>query len=220
MADIHNVFILRDGIPIFHVNPVRDLIQNTQAMEGKSKNMDSALIAGFLSAIASFAIEIGIGTPKGYETNKMRFSFLSQNDFLFILGATDVPESEVQIILNNIADEFVDLILRENLNVKSSDFTPFRATLKEILGGYIRKFDLLQESRLIEEYAQLIPQSHIVPETLERLSEARRVLFKLIDGSHSIYEIARATNQHPRELLSLLRSYTKSGLISLQKGIE
>ncbi|HUX99928.1 MAG TPA: hypothetical protein VMV49_10280 [Candidatus Deferrimicrobium sp.] len=217
MADIHNIFILKDGIPVFHVNPVRELIQNDQNLESKTKNLDSALIAGFLSAIASFAMEIGIGIPITYETSEMKFSFLSQSDFLFILGSSNVIDDELQSIIKKVADEFVAMILRGNLNVKTSDFSPFNEILTQILAGYIRKYDLLEESRLIEEYVQLIPQSHIIPETLEKLSETRRALFKLIDGEHSIYDISQVTKQHPRDLLSVLRSYTKSGLISIEK---
>ncbi len=217
MPEIHNVFILKDGIPIFHVNPVRKLIQKDHQVECKTKEMDSALVAGFLSAIASFANEIGIGTPVAYKTEIMDFSFLSQNDLLLILGSTDVQETDVKSILIQISDSFVEMVLRDNLHLTSSDLSPFNQVVKEILSGYLLKFDLMQESQLIEEYAELVPQSHIVPEALERLSEARRVLFKLINGSNSIFEIAQVTNQDPRNLLSVLRSYTKSGFVSIQK---
>lgn len=217
MPEIHNVFILKDGIPIFHVNPVRKLIDNEYRAEDKVKKMDSALVAGFLSAIASFANEIGVGTPVTYKTEEMKFSFLSQNDLLFILGSTDVQENDIEAILLNISERFVEMILRDNLHLTTSDLSPFNKTIIEILSGYILKFDLLQESRLIEEYAELVPQSHMVPEALERLSETRRILFKLIDGSNSIYEIAQVTKQDPRMLLSVLRSYTKSGKISFQR---
>lgn len=217
MVEIHSVFILKDGVPIFDANPVRNLIQDTQNIESKTKNMDSVLIAGFLSAIASFAKEIGIGNPITYKTNEMKFSFLFQNDFLFILGTTDVEKRLIQEILKKIAKNFLGMILRENIDPKTGDLSLFNQILKEILTGYIRKFDLMKESYLIEKYAQLIPHSYIVPETLEKLSETRRILFKLINGTNSIFEIAEATNQHPRELLKILRSYSKSGLITFQK---
>ena len=109
------------------------------------------------------------------------------------------------------------MVLRDNLHLTTSDLSPFNQVIIEILAGYVLKFDLMLESRLIEEYAELIPQSHMVPEALERLSETRRVLFRLINGTNSIFEIAKVTNQNPRTLLSVLRSYTKSGLISFQK---
>ena len=217
MSEIHNVFILKDGIPVFHVNPVKKIIQNDQQVESKTKNMDSALIAGFLSAIASFAREIGIGTPITYATEEMKFSFLSQNDLLFILGTTDVQESEIHIILKEIAEKFVEMVSRNNINVTIANLSSFNDILKEILSKNIMKVDLLQDSRLMEHYAELIPHSHIVPETLERFSDTRRILFKLINGSNSIYEIAKATKQDPRTLLSLLRSYTKTGLVTFQR---
>ena len=217
MSEIHNVFILKDGIPVFHVNPVRELVLNDHKAEGKAKNLDSALVAGFLSAIASFANEIGIGTPLTYKTEEMKFSFLSESDMLFILGTTNVQESEIKTILNDIAEKFVGMISHDNLNVTIANLKPFNDVLKGILLEYVEKHDLIQESRLIEEYAELIPESHIVPETLKKLSNTRRVLFKLMNGTNSIYDIAKMTKQDPRALLSVLRSYKKSGLVSFQR---
>ncbi|MHA1131415.1 MAG: hypothetical protein ACTSQI_12445 [Candidatus Helarchaeota archaeon] len=220
MAEIYNLFILKDGIPIFHVNPVRALLENNQTTEVKPDTLDSALIAGFLSAIAGFAYEIGVGAPITYETTKMKFSFLAKNDFLFILGTQDVESTDIQEILQKIANNFLDMILRDELNPKIADFSPFNEQIKQIMSGFIRKYDLLRESHLIEEYIRLVPHSHIVPETLEKLSETRRLLFKLIDGTNSIFKIAEATNKHPRELLSILRSYSKSGIITFQHVTE
>lgn len=217
MPEIHNIFILKDGIPIFHVNPVRRLILSDREVTGKPKGMDSALMAGFLSAIASFAIEIGIGNPITYQTEEMKFSFLSQNDLLFIMGTTEVRECDIKDILREISEKFIKMVLRDNLHLTTSDLSPFNQIVKDLLSGYILKFDLMQESRLIEEYAELVPQSHIVPEALKRLSETRRILFKLMDGCNTVYEIAKETNQDPRMLLSVLRSYTKNGLVTFQK---
>ncbi len=217
MAEIHNLFIMKDGIPIFHVNPVRKLIQEDSVSENKTETLDSALIAGFLSAIAGFAYEIGVGAPVTYETNKMKFSFLTENDFLFILGTNNVEDVDIEAILQNTVKEFLGMILRDELNPKIADFSPFNENLKNILTGYIRKYDILKESHLIGEYVRLVPQSHIVPETLEKLSETRRLLFKQIDGTNSVFKIAEATNRSPRELLSILRSYSKSGLITFQE---
>ncbi len=216
MAEIHNVFILKDGIPVFHVNPVIGLIQKDHPVQEKGRNLDSALVSGFLSAIASFASEIGIGCPITYVTEEMKFSFLSKNDLLFILATTNVQESEIKAILNEIAKKFIDMISRDNINVTIANLTSFNEVLKEILSSYVVKYDSIQESNLLEEYAQLVPHSHIVPETLERMSSTRRVLFKLMNGENSIYDIAKMTKQDPRTLLSVLRSYKKSGLISFQ----
>lgn len=217
MPEIHNVFVLKDGIPVFHVNPVKNLIHKTEEVEERAKEMDSALVAGFLSAIASFACEIGIGAPISYITEEMVFSFLSKNDILFILGTTDVQANDIQKILHEIAEKFVELVIRENLKITVANLAPFKEILREILAGYVNQYDLLQESHLIQEFAELIPQSHIGRETLERLTEARRMLFKLIDGTNSIYEIARVTKQDPRTLLSVLRSYKKTGQVSFQR---
>ncbi|MHA1264107.1 MAG: hypothetical protein ACTSRS_02630 [Candidatus Helarchaeota archaeon] len=217
MPKIHNVFILKDGIPIFHVNPVANLIETNAREEKSETNMDSALVAGFLSAIASFATEIGIGVPKRYITELMEFSFLSYNDILFILGTTGVDENEVEEILQEIAEKFVEMVIRDNLKITVANLSPFKKILREILAGYIHKYNLLQESFLIKQFAELIPQSHIGSEALKRLTETRRMLFKMIDGNNSIYEIAKATKQDPRMLLSVLRSYTKSGQISFQR---
>jgi len=76
----------------------------------------------------------------------------------------------------------------------------------------------VQDLPLTDDFARIIPHSHIIPEALEKLSETRRLLFKLINGANSVYEIAKNTNQDPRVLLSLLRSYSKNGMITLQKA--
>ncbi len=214
MPEIQNVFILKDGIPIFHVNPITKLIDMDVKVESKTKNMDSALIAGFLSAIASFASEIGIGNPITYETSEMKFSFLTQNDFLFILGTTNLQESDIQLLLKDIAQKFLDMIVLEKINPKIADLSPFNLKMKEILLPYVQKLNLLKEPALPEKYVQLVPQSHIVPDALEKLSETRRFLFKLINGANSISDIAKATQLDPHTLFSILRSYTKNGLIT------
>jgi hypothetical protein len=217
MAGIHNIFILKDGIPVFHVNPIEKLIQIGQKLELSSKVLDSALISGFLSAIASFAGEIGVGTPKKYETEDIKFSFLVQNDFLFIVGTTDIQDNEIQEVLAEVAEKFLGMISQDNLNVKVADLSPFNDLLKEILTNYVQKHNSLQESYVAEEFTHLIPHSQLVPEVLEKLSDTRRLLFKFINGTNTVYEIAKSTNQDPRTLLSLLRSYSKSGLITIQK---
>jgi len=217
MAGIHNIFILKDGIPIFHVNPIDKLIRIGQKLELCSKILDSALISGFLSAIASFAGEIGVGASRKYETDEIKFSFLARNDLLFILGTTDIQDDEIEEVLAEVADKFLDMISQNNLNVKVADLSSFNELLREILMNYVQKHNQLQESHVAEEFAHLIPHSQLVPEALEKLSETRRLLFKFINGSNSVYEIAKSTNQDPRMLLSLLRSYSKSGMITLQK---
>jgi len=217
MAGIHNIFILKDGIPVFHVNPIDKLIQIGQKLELSSKVLDSALISGFLSAIASFAGEIGVGAPKKYETDEIKFSFLVRNDLLFIVGTTDLQDNEIEEVLVEVAEKFLGMIAQENLNVKVADLSPFNDLLREILINYVQKHNILVESNVAEEFTHLIPHSQLVPEALEKLSETRRLLFKYINGSNSIYEIAKSTNQDPKALLSLLRSYSKSGLVTLQK---
>lgn len=217
MAGIHNIFILRDGIPVFHVNPIDKLIQIGEKLELSNKVLDSALLSGFLSAMASFAGEIGVGSPKKYETDEIKFSFLVQNDFLFIVGTTDIPDDEIQELLAEVAEKFLEMISQNNLNVKVADLSPFNNFLREILTNYVQKHNLLQESYVAEEFTHIIPHSDLAPEALEKLTETRRLLFKFINGSNSIYEIAKSTNQDPRNLLSLLRSYSKNGLVTLQK---
>jgi len=118
MAGIHNIFILRDGVPVFHVNPISNLIQVGQKIEMANKILDSALIAGFLSAIASFAGEIGVGLPKKYETEEIKFSFLVRNDFLFIIGTSGIEDNEIQELIAEVAGKFFGMISQDNLNVK------------------------------------------------------------------------------------------------------
>jgi len=215
MAGIHNIFILKDGVPVFHVNPISNLIQVGQKLEITNKVLDSALIAGFLSAIASFAGEIGVGLPKKYETDELKFSFLVRSDFLFILGTSGIEDNEIQDLIAEVAGKFLGMISQDNLNVKVSDLSPFNETLREILTIYMQKSPALQNS---EDFTHIIPHSHMVPEAIEKLTETRRLLFKLINGANSVYEIAKNTNQDPRALLSLLRSYSKNGMITLQKA--
>ena len=47
---IHDIFILRNGVPIFH-----------KRQDEKTKNVDETLLMGFLSAITGFGQEIGLG---------------------------------------------------------------------------------------------------------------------------------------------------------------
>jgi hypothetical protein len=218
MAGIHNIFILKDGVPVFHVNPISNLIQVGQALEMANKVLDSALIAGFLSAIASFAGEIGVGAPKKYETDEIKFSFLVQSDFLFIIGTSGIEDKEIQDLIAEVAGKFLGMLIQNNLNVKVSDLSPFNEILREILTIYMQKSSAVQDLPLSEDFTHIIPHSHMVPEAVERLSETRRLLFKLINGANSVYEIAKNTNQDPRTLLSLLRSYSKNGMITLQKA--
>lgn len=218
MAGIHNIFILKDGVPVFHVNPISNLIQVGQKLEIKNKALDSALIAGFLSAIASFAGEIGVGMPKKYETDELKFSFLVRSDFLFILGTSGIEDNEIQDLMAEVAGKFLGMISQDNLNVKVADLSPFNETLREILTIYMQKSPALQNLQPSEDFTHLIPHSHMVPEAIEKLTETRRLLFKLINGANSVYEIAKNTNQDPRALLSLLRSYSKNGMITLQKA--
>jgi hypothetical protein len=218
MTGIHNIFILKDGVPVFHVNPISNLIQVGQPLEIANKVLDSALIAGFLSAIASFAGEIGVGSPKKYETDEIKFSFLVRSDFLFIIGTSGFEDKEIQDLIAEVAEKFLGMISQNNLNVKVSDLSPFNEILHEILTIYMQKSPVGQDLSLSEDFAHIIPHSHIIPEALEKLSETRRLLFKLINGANSVYEIAKNTNQDPRALLSLLRTYSKNGMITLQKA--
>jgi hypothetical protein len=180
--------------------------------------LDSALIAGFLSAIASFASEIGVGMPKKYETDEIIFSFLVRSDLLFIIGTSGIEDNEIQDLMAEVAEKFLAMISEDNLDIKISDLSPFNEILRDILTHYMQTKMNLPGTPSTEDFTRIIPHSYIVPEALEKLSETRRLLFKLIDGENSISEIAKNTNQDPRALLSLLRSYSKTGLITFHKA--
>lgn len=218
MAEIHNIFILKDGVPVFHVNPISNLIEIVQKTETANKTLDSALIAGFLSAIASFASEIGVGMPRKYETDEIIFSFLARNDLLFIIGTSGMDNNEIHDLMAKVAEKFLTMISQDNLDIKISDLSPFNEILRDILTPYVQTKMNLSEAPSTEDFTRIIPQSYMVPEALEKLSETRRLLFKLIDGANSISEIAKNTNQDPRALMSLLRSYSKTGLITFHKA--
>ena len=94
--EIRDVFILRKGAPIYH-----------QKQPESNLKKDETLTMGFLSALTSFATEIGAGIPKLYETDCSRFSFYQRDNHLFIVYTdTEVSKTNINVLSKKIAESF------------------------------------------------------------------------------------------------------------------
>ncbi|MBD3227074.1 MAG: hypothetical protein GF329_02715 [Candidatus Lokiarchaeota archaeon] len=220
--DVHSVYILKDGVPIFHWSYAKE---HGKDLEVDTK--DSALISGFLSAIVNFANEMGVGEPKSYLTNDLKFSFLNKKDFLFvILVDKDISDEKTFDFLNIVSKTFIKLYdVGDFKNVSAINFDGFKDYLfeiitkvnsKEITEQEINEKEIIENQNIQERFKKLVPKCYIDVEKTERISSARRALFKLIDGSSSIYKIAQKINDTPQNLFYTLRPYEKFGYIRIR----
>ncbi|MHA1753602.1 MAG: hypothetical protein ACTSYZ_14655 [Candidatus Helarchaeota archaeon] len=224
LFDVRSLYILKDGVPVFHWHYINDKELNIEKEE-----KDSVLISGFLSAIVVFANEIGIGEPKSYLTDDIKFSFLNKNGFLFVISIEkDIPDEQAYDFLNIVSKTFIKLYdVGDFHNLQAINFDEFKEYLFEI----IKKFNIknitnekINEDEIIKEipnksniYKNLIPKCYIDLERNKHFSSLRRTLFKLIDGNISIYNIAQKMNYNPQDIYYTLRSYEKFGYIQIKK---
>ncbi|MHC1590571.1 MAG: hypothetical protein ACXQS8_00625 [Candidatus Helarchaeales archaeon] len=203
--EIRDIFILKEGVPIYHKKRVESDLKR-----------DETLVMGFLSALTSFAMEIGAGVPRIYATDKARFSFYRQNDHLFVIYSDlDITDVQVQMLSEKISNAFF-----ENIGGKltSGNLSTFESHVEGVLEEFYRVQKapsqlIEEESRYIQQMQKLIPKIHVSHEKLQ-LTAQRRRLFKLIDGKMSVYDIATRLDENPQRILSILRSYKKEGAIS------
>jgi len=221
--DIQNIFILKNGVPIYHWT-YQDK-DNTKVDELNNKDM--VLISGFLSAISSFANEIGLGEPKSYVTNNIKFSFLNKNNFLFVVSVDkNIPDEITFEFLNIVSKTFIKLYdvgdIKNFSGINFSDFNDYlfeiikKFNTREITENEISEEEILQSVNK-EMYKKLVPVCYIDVEKAKHLSNSRRELFRLIDGNHSIYNIAEKMNDDPMNIFYMLRPYEKFGYIRINK---
>lgn len=118
----------KSGIPLFNFAPAA------------APKVD-ALVAGFLSAQAGFAEEIGEGTVQVVSFREHKFVYESRSDLLFIVViAQDDDEHVYRVILKEIAQLFVKKYEKElgKTVISSGMFKEFRESLMEVLQKYDR----------------------------------------------------------------------------------
>ncbi|MHA1232312.1 MAG: hypothetical protein ACTSPQ_16895, partial [Candidatus Helarchaeota archaeon] len=107
VLDVYSVYVLKNGVPLFHWIKDND-IDSIKNEEDKQK--DTVLVSGFLSAIVSFANEIGFGETRSYLTEDRKFSFLSKNNFLFVISVSrSVDDKNAFEFLERMSDIFINL---------------------------------------------------------------------------------------------------------------
>jgi hypothetical protein len=114
-AVIHNVYIIVDGVVVFH------------RMYG-SIDKDSALVSSFLGAMASLSRDItGRGTLKSIEMPPMKIGAMQvmENPQVLVAAATSegFPEEAMNKVLSNIAELFLNKYGEKILAVGVKDLT-------------------------------------------------------------------------------------------------
>ncbi|MHA1269811.1 MAG: hypothetical protein ACTSPY_08515 [Candidatus Helarchaeota archaeon] len=213
---------MKDGVPIFYWS-----YKDEEFLSEEQDNRNTVLISGFLSAIVSFTNEIGIGEPRSYLTQDVKFSFLIKNGFLFVITVDkNIPDEKSFEFLTVISKTFISVYdIGDFSNLSTINFQNFKDYLFEI----IKKFNIkeitdveIDEQKIVEEtnkdqlYKNLVPKCYIDIEKNKHLSNSRRALFKLIDGNNSIYQIAQSMNENPINIYYTLRPYEKFGYIRIK----
>ena len=142
-----------------------------------------ALVAGFLSAQAGFAEEIGEGQIQVVTFAENKFVYESRADLLFIIviGQED-DENIYRVIIKEIAQAFEHQfgeVLTQSV-ISSHLFVGFREYVIEILG----KYDKLPEIQM------RYPTAILPPEILQKVEE----LLNIIEGKQGIIRTALLTN--------------------------
>ena len=197
---VKEILVLRSGgQPLFNFAP-----------EGEPK-LDE-LVAGFISAQAGFAKEIGEGTIRIVSFAENKFVYESLSDLLFILVIPQEEDEHVyRLILKEIAEAFVRKYKKElSMDVPASRlFVGFRNNVVAILS----KYD--QMPRTPMRY----PTALVKPEVTRKIEEA----LNRVEGQPGILRAALLTPDgyvvssklHPYELkfaLNLLHNYRRQSL--------
>ena len=205
MKPIHDIFILRNGVPIFH-----------KRQDTKTEKIDDTLLMGFLSAITNFGEEIGLGKPFEYVTNEIKFSFYENEDLVYVVCCDQQLDKK---FLNDLCRDIANEFVKHVPEVPSSHhLAKFDELVTGMIQTYDESFEKTREKRILKEkssnyFKDMIPRSHYNGENLQ-FSGIRRELFKLINGKNSIYEISNKLTENPSKILNILRSYQKEGFIS------
>jgi hypothetical protein len=142
-----------------------------------------ALVAGFLSAQAGFAEEIGEGQIRVVSFAENKFVYESRADLLFIIAIGQADDENVyRVIIKEIAQAFEKQyreVLQEAV-VSSDQFMGFREYVMEIL----KKYDK------IPQIQQRYPSAILPPENLQRVEE----LLNIMEGKRGILRTALLTN--------------------------
>ncbi len=168
---VKEIIVLRKGgMPLFNFAP-----------DGAPK-LD-ALVAGFLSAQAGFAEEIGEGKIQVVTFAENKFVYESQADLLFIIViGQDDDENIYRVIIKEIAKAFqkqFNEVLKKAV-ISSHLFVGFRDYVIEILGKY-DKLPVIQ---------QRYPTAILPPEGLQKVEE----LLNIIEGKPGILRTAFLSN--------------------------
>lgn len=160
----------KSGLPLFNFAPAA------------APKVD-ALVAGFLSAQAGFAEEIGEGTVQVVSFREHKFVYESRSDLLFIVVIAQEDDEHVyRVILKEIAQIFVKMYEKEleKTVVSPALFKGFRENLIEILQKYDRV------PRMEARY----PTAILPPELEQQMEE----LLQQVEGSHGFLRAALITN--------------------------
>jgi hypothetical protein len=168
---VKEIIVLRKGgTPLFNFSP-----------DGAPK-LD-ALVAGFLSAQAGFAEEIGEGHIQVVTFAENKFVYESQTDLLYIIAiGQDDDENIYRMIIKEIAQAFeqqYNEILKKSV-ISSHLFVGFREYVMEILGKYDK----------IPDIEQRYPSAILPPEIFQKLEE----LLNIIEGKPGVLRTALLTN--------------------------
>ena len=164
------IVLQKSGIPLFNFAPAA------------APKVD-ALVAGFLSAQAGFAEEIGEGTVQVVSFREHKFIYESRSDLLFIVVTAQEDDEHVyRVILKEIAQIFVKMYEKEleKTVVSPALFKGFRENLIEVLQKYDRV------PRMEARY----PTAILPPELEQQMEE----LLQQVEGSHGFLRAALITN--------------------------
>lgn len=204
---IQDIFILKDGLPIYHHKEVDSKLRKT---------VDDTLITGFLSAITNFTKETGLGIPTFYITESIKFSFYEKSELLFIISSEPMLANSY---INELFLKISHIVVKQiEDQTESIDFSTLNSIINQFLKDFNKKDELLlhplkKSHHNASYFREIIPKRHIDNE--DNIRNNRRKLFRLINGKNSIYDLARQMNSHPSKILSILRAYQKEGIISL-----
>ncbi|MFW9935381.1 MAG: hypothetical protein ACFFDU_07770 [Candidatus Thorarchaeota archaeon] len=167
---VKEIIVLRKGgQPLFNFAP-----------DGTPK-LD-ALVAGFLSAQAGFAEEIGEGEIQVVTFAENKFVYESSSDLLFIIAISQEDDENIyRMIIKEIAQVF-EQQYREVLKkpvISSHLFVGFREHIMELLGKYNK----------IPQIPQRFPTAIIPPEIFQKIEE----LLNIIEGKPGILRTALLT---------------------------